>query len=292
METEEDLIKFGVGFLNTNKFIKAIDYFTQAIELNPKNSETFELRGIASFQIFNIEQALNDTSKAIELDMNNHRAWFNKGEILKFKKEYTEAELCYTQADKLYPDSNFYLTGLIQTKKALKKYDQSIEFCNRILKEYPSDAISLSYRGMSYAGLLNYPLAIKDFLKLIETGKKTATNYNNLGYWFSKIGELKKAHNNLSIALQLNPTHPYALNNMGFVMYLEGNFKKALELINKAIEFDASNSYSYKNRALVYLKTGEKELALHDLKISKSLGYKEDYDNEVEDLLTKEFKTE
>ena len=79
---------------------------------------------------------------------------------------------------------------------------------------------------------------------------------------------------------------------MGFVMYLEGNFKKALELINKAIEFDASNSYSYKNRALVYLKTGEKELALHDLKISKSLGYKEDYDNEVEDLLTKEFKTE
>lgn len=292
MQTEEELIKFGVGFLDTNKFIKAIEYFTQAIELNSKNSGTFELRGIAWFQIFNIEQALNDTSKAIELDIKNHRAWFNKGEILKYKKEYTEAEFCFSQADKLYPDSNFYLTGLIQTSKALKKYHQTIEFCNRILKERPSDAISLSYRGKSYAALLNYPSAIKDFLKLIEIGKKTATNYNNLGFWYSKIGELKKARNNLSVSLQLNPTHPYALNNMGFVMYLEGNFQKSLELITRAIEIDASNSYSYKNRALVYLKIDKRELALHDLKISKSLGYKEDYDNEVEDLLLKEFKTE
>jgi tetratricopeptide (TPR) repeat protein len=292
MQTEEELIKFGVGSLDTNKFIKAIEYFTQAIELNSKNSETFELRGIAWFKIFNIEQALHDTIKAIELDIINHRAWFNKGEILKYKKEFIEAEFCYIQADKLYPDSNFYLTGLIQTSKALKKYQQSIEFCNRILNERPSDAISLYYRGMSYAGLLNYPYAIKDFLKLIEIGKKTATNYNNLGYWYSKIGELKKARNNLSVALQLNPTHPYALNNMGFVMYLEGNFQKALELITRAIEIDASNSYSYKNRALVYLKINKRELALHDLNISKSLGYKEDYDSEVEDLLMKEFKSE
>ena len=96
----------------------------------------------------------------------------------------------------------------------------------------------------------------------------------------------------MSVALQLNPTHPYALNNMGFVYYSEGNFKEALELITRAIEIDASNSYSYKNRALVYLKIEKRELALHDLKISKSLGYQEDYDNEVEELLMKEFKPE
>jgi tetratricopeptide (TPR) repeat protein len=92
MHTEQELIKFGIGALDTNKYIKAIEYFTQAIELNATNSETFELRGIAWFKIFNVEQALSDTSKSIELNTMNHRGWFNKGEILKYKKDYIEAE--------------------------------------------------------------------------------------------------------------------------------------------------------------------------------------------------------
>lgn len=289
MQNETELIEIGIGLLETHKYKKSIEIFTQAIQINPINSEIFELRGIANFKLFAIDEALSDTSKAIEIDVENHRAWYNKGEILKYKAEYEEAEYCYRQADKIYPQSLFYLTGLIETTLAQKKYAETISFCTQILNDLPADIIALTKRGFAYSQQLNYQAGINDYLKLVELGKRNATIYTNLGFWYGKLGLLKKASNNLSVALQINPTHPYALNNLGYVNYLEGNNKKALELINKSLEIDPSNSYAYKNRALVSLKNGQKETALIDLNKAKSLGYTEDYDNEVAELLKNEY---
>ena len=128
METEIELINIGIGLLDTFQAKKSIDFFTQAIDINPNNSKTFELRGIAFFRILNIPAALNDTSKAIELDSANHNSWFNKGEIFKHKREYEEAEYCYIQANKLNPDSFVYLNGLVETCTFLKKYETSINY--------------------------------------------------------------------------------------------------------------------------------------------------------------------
>lgn len=151
--------------------------------------------------------------------------------------------------------------------------------------ENPEDKFSLFYRGRAYAKRLDYQASIKDYLKLVAMGKRDVTIYNSLGFWYSKINDYKKAFNNLSIALQMNSTDPYALNNMGYVRYAEGNYGKAIDLINMSLEIDPSNSYAYKNRALVYIKLGDIELALTDLRKAESLGYQEEYDNEVNDLM-------
>ncbi|HSZ84811.1 MAG TPA: tetratricopeptide repeat protein [Puia sp.] len=289
MQSETELIKIGTGYLDTLEYKKAIDFYTRAIEINSSNSQTFELRAIAWFKIFDIDKALSDTSTAIELDKKNHNAWFNKGEILKYRKEYSEAELCYREADKIYPDNLFYITGLIETTYKQKKYKETIGYCNQILKESPIDFIALNFRGLAFSKQLDYEAAIKDYLKIADIKKPNATIYNNLGFWYSKMGKLKKAYNNLSVALQLNQTHPYALDNLGFVEYLNGNYEKALKLIERSLEIAPSNSYAYKNRALVYLKINQRELALNDLQMARSLDYLEDYGNEVEELLKKEF---
>jgi len=287
MQSEEELIKIGSGLLDTSKYQKAIELFSEVIQLNPANSDAYELRSIANFRILNIENALTDISKATELNPNSHQAWFSKGEIFRQKKVYKEAEICYLQANRLYPDSLFYLTGLIQTSYALRKYEYVVDYCDQILKENPEDKISFWYRGIAYAKRSNYQGAIKDYLKLLEIGKRDETVYNNLGFWYGKIGNLKKAFNNLSVALQMNSTHPYALNNMGFVKYAEGDYRKAFEFVNRSLEIDPSNSYAYKNRAMIHIKLGDKELALSDLRKAESLGYQEEYDDEVNDLLQK-----
>src|SRR5437762_14078946 len=120
MQSEKEFMEIGIGFLETFKYNKAIEYFSKAIEINPYNSESFELRGVSWFSLYNIEQSIEDTNKAINLDKENHRAWYNKGEILKYKKIYGEADQCYLEANRIYPDSLYYLTGLIQTTRAQK----------------------------------------------------------------------------------------------------------------------------------------------------------------------------
>jgi len=229
MQSEEELIKIGTSLLETFKYKKAIEVFTDAIKMNSFNSEIYTLRGMANYQILNIEEALADFSRAVALDPSNHQAWFNTGEILWQRKEYNEAYACYLEADRIYPDSLFYLSGLVLTSHALKKYSKTINYCNQILKEKPADAFALWHRGAANGQQRNYNGAIKDFLKIIRVGKANATTYNNLGFWYCKVEDIKKAHNNLSICLQLNPTNPYALNNMGYVKYLERNYKEAIE---------------------------------------------------------------
>ncbi|HVY76286.1 MAG TPA: tetratricopeptide repeat protein [Puia sp.] len=283
--SESELIKIGTGLLDTFKYKKAIDYFSEAIQLNPANVEAFVLRGIANFKVLNISDSLDDISKAIDLDGENHLAWFNKGEIFWYKGELQGAEICYQKSNELSPGNLFYLTGLIQVNLKQKKPDMVIQYCNQILKDYPVDSFALKYRASAYIRQLNYQAAIEDYLKLIDAGKKGETLYNSLGFCYSKIGQFKKAFNNLSIALQMNPTHPYALNNMGYVKFAEGQYRKAIELIEKSLEIDPSNAYAYKNRALVFIKLGEKELALADLKAARSLGYQEEYGSEVDELI-------
>jgi len=289
MISEIELMNIATGFLDTNKYKEAIEFFTKVIDINPANSQAFELRGVAWYNLNDPERALQDSDLAIQVDNENHPAWYNKGLLLMHKELYTDAEFCFKEADKLYPDSLSYITGIIQTTFRQKKYEASIHYCNQILKEYPADKIALKYRALNYAAQLKYMPAIKDYLKLIEVGKPTAGKYNNLGFWYSKVGDLKKAHNNLSVSLQLNPTHPYALDNMGYVKHLMGDHTKALELINQSLEIDPSNSYGYKNRALVYLKLGKREEALKDLQMARTLFYTKMYDTEVDDLLQKEF---
>lgn len=285
MNSEKELLEIATGLFDTSKYQQAIEFLTKVIVINPSNSEAFTLRGISHFKLYNIDQALIDLSRAIEIDHTNHRAWYCKGEILRNRKETKEAEFCFRQADSIYPGSLDYITGLIRVHVTLKKYRDAITYCERILKEAPADHIALYNRGYCYGKLKMYNEAIKDCLKLIEIGKKTATNFNNLGWYYSLIGDFKKAHNNLTIALQLNPTHPYALDNMGYVYYKLSQFDKDLEYINKSLQIDPSNSYGYKNRALVYISMNKLDDAKADLVKSKSLGFADEYDNEVDELL-------
>jgi len=228
---------------------------------------------------------LLDLSRAIELDSTNHSAWFNKGEILRFRKETKDAEYCYWQANSIYPDSFDYITGLVRVHITLKKFRDAITYCNRILNEAPANHIALYNRGFCYGKLKMFKEAIKDFLKLIETGRETATNFSNLGFYYSLTGDLKKAQNNLTIALRLNPTHPYALDNMGYVYFKLSQDDKALEFINKSLQIDPSNSYAYKNRALVFLSQNRMEEAKSDLAMAKTLGFADDHGDEVDELL-------
>src|SRR5882724_10793857 len=164
MNSEKELFGIASGLLDTFKYQKAIEFFTKVLEINPANAEALNLRGLANFKLYNAEQALTDFSRATELDPQNHNAWYNKGEILRFKKDPKGAEYCYRQADMIYPDSFNYTTGLIRVSFTLKRYKDAIGYCNRILKEAPADDIALYYRGISYGKLKMFNDAIKDFL--------------------------------------------------------------------------------------------------------------------------------
>ena len=57
-------------------------------------------------------------------------------------------------------------------------------------------------------------------------------------------------------------------------------------MINKSLDIDPSYSYAYKNKAKILIALNKKEEAIDNLEKSLELGYSEDYDDEVETLLS------
>jgi tetratricopeptide (TPR) repeat protein len=68
---------------------EAISIFTESIRLDPSNASTYLNRGMAYEQINNIQQAIADYSKAIELAPDYAKAYYARGTLLWFLDDET-----------------------------------------------------------------------------------------------------------------------------------------------------------------------------------------------------------
>jgi len=288
--SEMELIDIGLGFLDTERYIRAIDFFSHAIAVNPQSSQAYEFRGLAWLRLLEDEKAIADTEQAIGLDPENFNALANLGGIYLGKQDYGKAETYYQKSLDIFPESLQNLTSLAFAQFHAKKYDECIQTCNQILSLSSDDKWSLTYRSQAYGCKKEYPAAINDQLFLLKIDPENAFYaYLNIGFYYGQMRRVEESRTHLATALKMNPHDAYGNNNMGFTYYLEDDYEEALRYIDHSLNIDPSNSYAYKNRALVYLALGKREVALKDLQTAQTFGYSVDYDEEVNELLKKEF---
>ena len=143
---ENNLFNLGFQSANIKDYKSAIDYFTEVIKLNPKNSMAYNNRGNAKSDLSNIREknseefnklineAIEDYNKAIEIDDKNLLAYYNRGNA-KMKLQKLE--------------------------KAINDYDKAIEL-------NPNYSIAYNNRGLAKLQLGKIEEAIKDFIKSYE----------------------------------------------------------------------------------------------------------------------------
>ncbi|GAB4329326.1 MAG: tetratricopeptide repeat protein [Bacteroidales bacterium] len=77
---------------------KALQDFSRAIELNPKYTVAYNNRGIVNGMLGNYQAALNDFNKAIELNPEYADAYYNRGNVNYYLKQFIEACSDWSQA--------------------------------------------------------------------------------------------------------------------------------------------------------------------------------------------------
>ena len=137
----------GYAYTQNGQWEKAIEAFTQAINLDPKHLGIYNNRGNAYAKKGEYDKAIEDHNKAIELDPKYALAYYNRGNDYVNKGEY----------------------------------DKAIEDFNKAIELDPKYALAYSNRGHAYADKGEYDKAIEDFNKAIELDPKYALAYNNRG---------------------------------------------------------------------------------------------------------------
>lgn len=99
------------------KIKQSINYFDEALKLNPKDATVWIGKGFALSLLKNIEEALKCFEEGTKLDPNHELAWLFKGATLGIQKKFEEAIACYQQVLRINPFNEEAKLG----KEALKK---------------------------------------------------------------------------------------------------------------------------------------------------------------------------
>ena len=186
--------KYHAGFIFQKRkyYQEAIEYYTESIKLRPW-AGAYNNRGMVYYRLDDYDSAIEDLTKAIELDGKLSEAYNNRGTVYRKEREFDLAINDFGQAIELKPDY----------------------------------AEAYSNRGNAYDDKGEVDLAISDYSTAIELNPRLAEPYNNRGIAYRRKGLYDLAIVDFNQAIRLKPNHAQVYFNRGMCWMCSQNWQKA-----------------------------------------------------------------
>ena len=201
----KEYLDAGMSYYNQRKYDLAIANFTKVIEIDPKNSYAYEMRGNAYNTItpgkYNL--AFADYSKAIELNPESSQAYSSRGGIYFWRKNYDMALTDYTKAIEVDPQNLYAYVWLGNTFHAMSKNDLALVEYAKALELYPDYKIAYYFRAIVFYDQAKYELAIIDYTTAIDVDPSA---YRLRGEAYYKLGKNENAISDFTKAVDLGDT--------------------------------------------------------------------------------------
>jgi tetratricopeptide (TPR) repeat protein len=175
-------------------------------------------QGMEYYDQGELDKAIAEFEKAIELDPNDAEAHRNLGTAYGEQGKWEECAAAYERAIEIDPDFG----------------------------EAYGDLTA------AYFYLERIPEALEAGEKAIELAPDYATAHNNLGIVYKEQGEFDLAIVEYKKAIELDPSDPKPHNNLGNVYKQQGKFDLAIAEYEKALETDPDYATAYLSLGLLY----------------------------------------
>ena len=234
--TARDYFRRGNRNTRHGNYTEAIDDYTKAIELDPDYEIAYNNRGFAFDNLAQYGKAVEDYTKAIELKPDYANAYNNRGYAYRKLGQCDRAVEDYTKAIELDPDFVAAFNNRGGAFIILGQYDKAVEDYTKAIELKPDYANAYSNRGYAFRLLRQYDKAIEDFMKAIELDPAYPNPYRHRGNIYKIFGQYDDAIADYSKAIELKPDYADAYVDRGYAYRKLGQYDKAMEDYNKAIE--------------------------------------------------------
>ena len=182
----------GNSYADRGNYSEAIDAYTKAIRINPKNESAYISQGVALCDLHEHELAILDYTKAIELNPENDTAYFNRGFSLSELQKHELAILDYTKAIELNPKNEEVYVNRGVCLRKIGKIKLAILDYTKVLELNPKDEYAYFNRGNSFDFLGEYNKSLHDFKKYASFSSKNAEEVKDkIEYFENKLKEIK-----------------------------------------------------------------------------------------------------
>ncbi len=160
------------------------------------------------------------------------------------------------EIDADHPDAH-YLYGFIEFGR--KQYEEAADSFKHALAGRPKFYAARNHLGATYLELERWADAVATLEPLLKEPTYTTQYlvYNNLGWAYLKMGDLRMADKNLKLAVFLNPKFCNGYRNLGLLAMEQRDFKGAVEQMTEATSRCPNFADLHMQRAEALVATGQ-----------------------------------
>ncbi len=186
-------------------FETGLDYFTQAMAMDPKSSEYYNDRGAVYFKLARLDEAEADYRRAIELSPPYAEVWTNLGQCYREMGRMDAAVAAYSRSLDLEPRSPLALVGRAEAQFALDRAEAALTDYDRALALEPERALVLAGRAIVRYECGRVAEAAADLDRAIELDPEIPELYQNRAVALRSLGQLDEAAHDLRTYVVLRP---------------------------------------------------------------------------------------
>ena len=183
----------------------AIEYFTQAMAMDPNYSEYYNDRGAVFFKMGELELAELDYLRAIELSPPYAEVWTNLGQCYRALGRMDAAVEAYSRAIDLEPDAALAIVGRADAHWALDRPAAALADYDLALNLDPRQPAALANRAILHYDAGRLHEAIADLDAALELAPELAELYQNRAVALRELGRVEHAARDLGVYLELCP---------------------------------------------------------------------------------------
>ncbi|XP_066239024.1 tetratricopeptide repeat protein 13 isoform X2 [Saccopteryx leptura] len=260
-ESTNEELAIAYVLIGSGLYDEAIRHFSTMLQEEPDLVSAIYGRGIAYgkkglHDIKNAELALFELSRVISLEPDRPEVFEQRAEILSPLGRINEAVNDLTKAIQLQPSARLYRhRGTLyfiseDYATAHEDFQQSLE----LNKNQP---IAMLYKGLTFfhRGLLKE--AIESFKEALKQKVDFIDAYKSLGQAYRELGNFEAATESFQKALLLNQNHVQTLQLRGMMLYHHGSLQEALKNFKRCLQLEPYNEVCQYMKGLSHVAMGQ-----------------------------------
>ncbi|CAH2249426.1 tetratricopeptide repeat 13 isoform X1 [Pelobates cultripes] len=258
-DTNEELA-IGYVLIGSGLHDEAIKHFSSLLQEDGDLVSAIYGRGIAYgkkglHDIKNAELALFDLSRVISLEPNHPEVFEQRAEILSPLGRISEALNDLSRAIQLQPSPRLYRhRGTLHFIS--EDYVAANEDFQHSLDLNENQPIAVLYKGLTFfhRGLLKE--AIETFKEALKLKSNFIEAYKSLGQAYRELGNFEAAMENFQKALMLNQNHVQTLQLRGMMLYHHGSLHDAITNFKRCLQLEPYNEVCQYMKGLSHVSMG------------------------------------
>lgn len=252
----EAYIANGKVNLEMERVYPAVQNFTKAYQLDPKNDEVIKELSTLYFNNRQFQKALELVQQCNSCENSNRilgMSYYNLEDYAKAEKYLKQAlSKNNNDAEAAYTLGRTFLE-LENEKGAIPQFQKAISL-------EPTRNQWMYELGLIYYNQNEYANALKYFDMATNNGyNKSNDFYENYGFAQLYTGDSENGIKTLNIVLERKPNNTELLNNIAHAMYETKKYNEALDYFKKLLDINPKDASSLFMAGMTFQKLGQKE---------------------------------